>query len=321
MLSNNKLRQFARLGQRGAYGQSMLLIAESNEDLFCLSADLGNSSGLDRFSSKYGSRYLNLGIAEQHLVGFSAGLSRIGFNCFISSFAPFITMRCAEQIRMNLSYMQDNVKLVGLGSGVSMGYLGNSHFGLEDIGMIANHNNIPIFCPSDTTQLYCILKFLVELKGPAYVRLTGTADTSELIYDTEIDISLGGSSTLLTGESLLILTHGAITHDCLCAIRGLEETRQSRYHLEDVYCIHPIGSKVRRLLKQFKKILIVEEHRKQGGLYSLVSDLVSDMGISVDLRSLALPNGFLCSGDYSSIKANYGLDIYGIGKALKDAVA
>ena len=219
-LSSSQVKNFSRLGQRAAYGQSLLRLADIHSDIFCLSADLGNSSGLDRFISRYPSRYLNVGIAEQNLIGVSAGLSSVGFNCFASSFAPFITMRCCEQIRMNLGYMRENVKIVSLGSGISMGYLGNSHFGLEDISIILAQNDIPIFCPSDTTMLDSIICFLSTHTGPAYLRLTGAASSGSLIYQSSIDVTIGGSVTLHNGSDILILSHGFVTSTCFEVVKN-----------------------------------------------------------------------------------------------------
>ncbi len=316
MISSNKLRQFSRLGQRGAYGQSLLLLAQQYANIFCLSADLGNSSGLDRFSLKYPDRYLNLGIAEQHMIGFAAGLASTGFNCFVSSFAPFITMRCCEQIRLNLSYMRENVKLVSIGSGLSMGYLGNSHFGLEDISIIQSQVDLPIYCPSDTTQLFSILHYLSQTPGPAYLRLTGTASTSHLIYNSLQDIIAGGTTTLANGDLVLLLSHGSITSDCLEAVRMVSETCSNKVHHEDVYCLYPLGERLIQLVSSFNKILVVEEHRETGGLFSKISTLLSNMTHNTRLSRLTLPDTFLVSGDYAELKSYYRLEPAGIRDAL-----
>ena len=101
-LSSKTAKRLSRFGQRAVYGLALLDAAESNTNIFAISGDLGNSSGLDRFQSQIPDRYINIGIAEQHMVGFASGLSTLGFNCFVSSFAPFITMRACEQVRLNL---------------------------------------------------------------------------------------------------------------------------------------------------------------------------------------------------------------------------
>ena len=122
-------KQWSRMGPRAMFGQFMLDIAEKNNDLMVLSAGLRRSSGLERFKSKHPDKYLDIGISEQNLIGVASGLARDGYKVFVTSFAPFLSMRASEQIRMNLGYMKHGVNVVALGSGLSMAYLGNSHFG------------------------------------------------------------------------------------------------------------------------------------------------------------------------------------------------
>ena len=129
MTSSPDFRTFSRLGQRATFGQALFAAAPSFPNLYALSADLGNSSGLDRFKQRFPDQYLNVGIAEQNMIGFASGLSTLGFN-FCYQFAPFLTMRACEQVR-EFIHMRSNVKLVAIGSGVSMGYLGNSHLALR----------------------------------------------------------------------------------------------------------------------------------------------------------------------------------------------
>ena len=115
-------KMWSRFGSRATYGQAILALAEHCHNLVVMSADLGNSSGLDRFKSAYPEKFVNVGIAEQNLIGVASGIAKEGFVVFASSFAPFISMRASEQIRMNLGYMGANVKAVAIGSGLSMGF-------------------------------------------------------------------------------------------------------------------------------------------------------------------------------------------------------
>ena len=192
MININKslARQWSRLGPRAIYGQSILEFAEENHKIFAISADLGNSSGLDRFKKAYPERYLNIGIAEQNMIGFSSGLSSCSYNVFVSSFAPFLCLRAGEQVRMNLSYMKSNVKLVAIGSGISMGFLGNSHFGLEDISIIRSLPNIVIVNPCDCVEVYKAIEAFSNYTGPAYIRLTGVAGCP-VVHNEDYKFELG----------------------------------------------------------------------------------------------------------------------------------
>ena len=128
-INKRNANMWSRIGIRAFYGQALSGIAAANPNVMAVSADLGRSSGLDRFSKEYPEQFLNAGIAEQNMVGVSAGLARMGFDVFASTFAPFASMRASEQVRMNMGYMHEPVKLVALGSGLAMGFLGNSHYG------------------------------------------------------------------------------------------------------------------------------------------------------------------------------------------------
>ena len=167
-------KKWSRMGPRAMFGQFMLDIAKENKNLIVLSADLGRSSGLDRFKKEFPQQYLSVGISEQNLIGVASGLAKEGFKVFVTSFAPFLSMRASEQIRMNLGYMKLPVNLVALGSGVSMGYLGNSHFGLEDIAVMRTIPGINISSPADCFEMGKMLyDYSRKDLGPSYIRLTG----------------------------------------------------------------------------------------------------------------------------------------------------
>ena len=138
-------------------------IAKTNKNLMVLSADLGRSSGLDRFKKEYPEKYLSVGISEQNLIGVSVGLAKEGYKVFVTSFAPFLSMRAIEHVRMNLGYMKLPVNLVALGSGISMGFLGNSHYGLEDISIMRSIPNINISSPADGLELKKFLMIIQKI--------------------------------------------------------------------------------------------------------------------------------------------------------------
>ena len=152
-VNKRSIKMWSRLGPRATYGLAMLDLIEKDERIYALSGDLGGSSGLQRLMETHPDHYLNTGIAEQNLLGVSAGLAKEGLIPFASSFAPFITHRCADQIRMNMGYMHLNIKTVGLGSGISMGILGNSHYGAEDLAFMKSVPGMTILSPCDCAEL------------------------------------------------------------------------------------------------------------------------------------------------------------------------
>ena len=146
-------QQWSRFGSRAVFGLAILSLAETKKNLMVLSADLGGSSGLSRFKNKYPDSYVNIGISEQNMIGVAAGLAKEGFVVFATSFAPFIAMRASEQIRMNMGYMNLNVKAVAIGSGVSMAFLGNSHYGIEDASVMRSIPNLTVVSPADCGEI------------------------------------------------------------------------------------------------------------------------------------------------------------------------
>ncbi len=307
-LSKNLARQWARIGPRGIYGQSLLSIAEDSPNIFAISADLGNSSGLDRFKSKYNERFLNIGIAEQNMIGFSSGLSTLGFNVFVSSFAPFITLRAGEQVRMNLSYMQSNVKIVAIGSGVSMGFLGNSHFGLEDISVIRSLPNIPIICPCDCFEVFKAVEALGNYEGPAFLRLTGASPAS-IVNKEDYEFTIGKSITLIEGNDILILAHGIVVSNCIKAAGILKEKYSINAQIMNVHTLRPLDDKIKDLISKYSLVVSVEEHFVNGGLGTILSELITLESIdNVNLLKIGFPNAFLKSGTYEQLLNRYKLN-------------
>jgi len=305
-LNKNLARQWSRIGPRGIYGQSLLDLAENNKDIFAISADLGNSSGLDRYKNNFPARFLNIGIAEQNLVGFASGLSSTGFNVFVSSFAPFITMRACEQVRLNLGYMRSNVKIVSIGSGLSMGFLGNSHFGIEDISIIRSIPNIPIICPSDCFEVYKAVQMLINYSGPAYLRLTGGAPTP-ILNSMDFSFKIGESRTIKNGNKILILSTGTILGNVVKAAEKLEEINSISSHIENVHTLIPLDSKILDLLHEFPLVITVEEHSVSGGLGTIISELITQNNLKIKHSKIGLPHKFLKSGTYEQLLDKYSL--------------
>ena len=185
-ITGKENKQWSRLGSRATYGQAILMLAEKLHNLMVLSADLGNSSGLDRFKATYPDKFLNIGIAEQNMIGVAAGLAKEGSVVFASSFAPFITMRAAEQVRMNMGYMDLNIKTVAIGSGVSMSFLGNSHFGLEDAAIMRSIPNMTVVSPADCAEIVKTVFAAAVYPHPMYIRLTGAVGFP-VVYEDDYD--------------------------------------------------------------------------------------------------------------------------------------
>ena len=308
-------KQWLRMGPRAMFGQFMINIAKKNKKLMVLSADLGRSSGLARFKIEFPKQYISVGISEQNLIGVAAGLADEGFKVFVTSFAPFLSMRASEQIRMNLGYMKHDVNLVALGSGLSMGFLGNSHFGLEDIAIMRTIPNLNVTCPSDCSELGKVLDdYAFNDRGPSYIRLTGIPG-SKNVYDKNYDYKFGKNIIITKGNDILILCHGSILGQVKLSVKALKKINICA-ELINVVSLKPIDESVISLFKKYKKIITIEEHTSVGGLGSIMAEKILKNGIKTELLSISLPDKFGPTGTYDYLLKYHGLDSDSITKKI-----
>lgn len=301
-------KTFSRMGIRAVYGQTIYNEVQTQKKLIAVSADLGRSSGLERLYKEFPEHFLNTGICEQNMVAVSAGLARLGFNVFASTFAPFASMRAAEQVRMNMGYMQEPVKLVALGSGVAMGFLGNSHFGLEDLSVMQSVPNLTVVAPADCVELVKLIQALRTYEKPTYIRLTGSVNTP-IVYEDDYQFQIGKAIWLVPPADINVVAHGAVTGNCLLAVRKLKEVGYS-VGLLNMHTIKPIDSNaISQLSSISKKIVVVEEHFEHGGLSNtLLNLLYNKYSFRGEFLTRNLGHNFLGSGEYNYIMQNQGLD-------------
>lgn len=276
-----------------------------------ISADLGDSSGLARFRNSFPDRFINTGIAEQNMIGVAAGLAKEGHNVFATSFAPFLTLRSGEQIRMNLGYMELNIKAVAIGSGLSMAFLGNSHYGLEDVSVIRSIPNITIVCPADCAEIVKVVHAANEFDGPMYIRLTGAVGNPP-VYTEEYNFQIGKSITLKEGKDITILTTGSMVFESLEAAKILENLGIYAT-VVNAHTLKPFDySEVDKAILSSKSIVTVEEHSIIGGLGSIVAQYKSKFTNSPAQLILGLPDNFGKTAEYRFLLEKYGL----VGKKI-----
>lgn len=305
-ISSSSTRQWSRLGSRGVFGQAILALAETKQNLMVMSADLGNSSGLDRFKNAYPDKFLNVGIAEQNMIGIAAGLAKEGYVVFVTSFAPFIAMRSSEQIRMNLGYMDLNVKAVGIGSGVAMAFLGNSHYGIEDAAIMRSIPNITVVSPADCAEIVKTVFAAAEYKGPMYIRLTGAANNPP-VYKEDYEFKIGKAVTLRDGADITIIANGTMVYESLEAAKILEADGVSA-SVVNMHTIKPLDvSVIDKAVASSKLIVTVEEHNVIGGLGGAVAEYKTTVRNSPPQLIIGLPDIFGKTGDYRYLLEKYGL--------------
>jgi len=305
-INSANCRQWSRMGSRAVFGQAILNLAATKHNLMVLSADLGNSSGLGRFKKKYPEKFLNVGIAEQNMIGISAGLAKDDFVVFASSFAPFISMRSSEQIRMNLGYMNLNVKAVAIGSGISMTFLGNSHYGIEDVAVMRSIPNLTVVSPADCAEVVKTVYAAAEFDGPMYIRLTG-AMNNPVVYKEDYNFEIGKAIAITEGHDITIFANGSMVYESLEAAKILNDHSISAA-VVNMHTIKPLDTAViDTAIRSSKLIVTVEEHSVIGGLGSAIAEYKTVFNNAPPQVIIGLPDCFLKAGDYKYMLEEYGL--------------
>jgi len=310
-------KQIARLGPRASYGQALLEYAKVDDAVIAMSADLGNSSGLDRFKATYPDRFINVGIAEQNLVGVASGISQMGYVPFASSFAPFLACRALEQIRMNLGYMSSNVKLVAIGSGISMGYLGNSHFGLEDAGLIHAIPGITIISPADCIEVVNAVEASAKTNDPTFIRLTGLPN-SPMVYEESSEFEIGKAVELRPISEITFVASGSMVATCLSAAKILEEGGLN-VGVVNMHTLRPLDETcLNSIANRSRLIVSAEEHAVTSGLNSVVGDFLHKNKLSIPHIKVGLPPTFLENGSYEYLIKRYELDAVSLASKIRE---
>ena len=312
---------WSRIGIRAFYGQALSDIAAANPNVMAVSADLGRSSGLDRFSKEYPEQFLNSGIAEQNMVGVSAGLARMGFDVFASTFAPFASMRASEQVRMNMGYMHEPVKLVALGSGLAMGFLGNSHYGLEDLAVMRAIPGLTVISPADCAEVYKTLEACVGFEHPVYIRLTG-AVSCPVVYTEDYDFEIGKAVWLREAQNVTVISAGTTVGHCLKAAAALEEDGIN-VGLLNMHTVKPLDREaIADAVETSDTIFVVDEHTRIGGLGSAITDhIVEHHGMGVRLFCHGIDDRYVETGNYPFLLQKNGLDAAGIEAFIRTKLA
>jgi transketolase len=317
-ISKREAKLWSRLGARATYGQAILEMARQRDDFYVMSADLCQSSGLFKFREEFPDRFINSGIAEQNLIGVGAGMAKDGTCIFASSFAPFVTMRACEQVRMNMGYMQLNIKTVGLGSGLIMAQLGNSHYGVEDGSVMRVIPGMTVVNPADGVEIMKTVEALCDYPHPAYLRLTGGPGLP-MVHEDDIDFQIGKAIKLREGKDIAIIACGTMVYYAkkaaeLLSGKGIEAS------VIDMHTIKPIDKEAidAELGKQL--LVTVEEASIVGGLGSAVAEYIAPKKQKPAQLMLGIKDTFPHAGTYQYLLESCGLTAEQIAADIEAAL-
>ena len=317
--SKQDIRMWSMLGSRGTFGVALTDAARLNQGILALSADLCNTSGLDRFRSAYPTRFINAGIAEQNMLGVAAGLAATGFVPFATTFANFAALRACEQVRHYLGYMQENVKLVGFGAGFAMGMFGVTHFALEDVAALRSIYNLTIISPADGMEIVKATNAMAVTCGPVYLRLAGVAN-APIVYTEDYDFTIGKAVSLREGKDVAIIATGSMVHPSLKAAELLA-SHGIGAAVADMHTIKPLdGAAVERFMNH-QLLVTVEEHSVMGGLGTAIAEHIAPLRNFPPLLRLGVAPGYPHVGDYPYMLEVCGLTAPKIADRIRLALA
>lgn len=308
MNQEKNIKLWSSLGMRASFGVMVLDLVKKYPDLIITTSDVSTSAGLDRFKQKYPENYLDVGIAEQNLIGISAGLSSEGFRVISTTFAPFQTLRCCEQIKVNLGYMKNKICMIGLASGLVLGNLGFTHCSIEDIGVIRSIPNITIVVPSDPFELFKLIEEVMNYEESVYIRLTAGTN-NKIINKNNYDFKIGKAVEILKGNDLTIIGCGNILGNCLDAAHILKK-KKINCSVINMHTIKPIDEeKIIDVASKTKLIFSVEEHNIIGGLGSSISEVLSKYNCNCKLVRIGINDYYSDGGSYDYLQDIHGLSV------------
>jgi transketolase len=315
ILDKSKIKLYSSVGSRASFGLACLELVKENKNLMVLTSDVSTSAGLDRFKSKHTENYIDVGIAEQNLIGVATGLSTCGYNVFTTTFAPFQTMRCLEQIKVNIGYMKKKITMVGLASGVVLGTLGFTHCCIEDISLMRTIPGMTVLSPADCGEVVKSTFAAARHDGPVYIRLTGSSN-NPIIYSDDYKFEIGKSIRIREGDDISIFATGSMVYNSIKASEILK-----KHNLEaaviNVHTIKPIDKEtINKYSKKKKLIVTVEEHSAVGGLGSAVSETNASLENTARQLFISLPDEYLCGGEYLDLLKKCNLNSEGIAQSI-----
>lgn len=300
---------------RKSFTDTLLSLARADRDIIAVTTDARGSVTLNDFAKELPQQFVECGIAEQDAVGISAGLAHSGKKVFVCGPACFYVARSLEQVKVDLAYSHNNVKILGVSGGVAYGALGATHHSLHDIAVLRTFPGMNIVLPCDARQTRRLVQLLVDYPEPVYVRV-GRAAVPDVYESDDFDFALGKANVLLDGTDITIIGTGETVYHAYRAGLALQE-KGILARVLDMASIKPCDeAAVLKAAAETGRIITVEEHSRFGGLGAMVAEIISEH--PVPLKILGIPDENVIHGNSNEIFAHYGLDSDGIVKTALD---
>lgn len=298
---------------------ALIDLAEAGHPVVAGSADLQYSNGLNKFASQYPDRYIQFGISEQNMVSAAAGLATTGHVPFVATFASFVGLLCCEQIRMDVAYCAQKVRLIGHHTGISMGFYGTSHHATEDISTMRAIADLTIISPADGPQLEAAIKASADWEQPIYFRIGRGREPD--VYEKGTPFTIGKAIEHGIGDELTIFACGLTVHSALAAAAKLNAEGRS-VGVIDMATVKPIDREaILKAAARSKFLMSAEEHNVLGGLGSAIAEVLTDEGCGIRLVRHGIYDEYSLIAPPSHLYAHYRLDEAGLESVARETLA
>ncbi|MEQ8413739.1 MAG: transketolase C-terminal domain-containing protein [Imperialibacter sp.] len=298
------------------FAETLEGLAAADRDIIAVTSDSRGSGKLVPFGRKFPSQIVEVGIAEQNLVGVAAGLASAGKKAFAVSPACFLTARSLEQIKNDIAYSDNPVTLVGISAGVSYGALGTTHHSLHDFAVLRAINNMMIVAPADNFETEQAVRFAAALNKPVYLRFGKKA--MPFLNESNQEFEFGKGRIVREGDDLTIIATGETVYPAWQAAKLLEDTHGVRATVVSMHTVKPLDTELLdTIISGGKPIITVEEHMVNGGLGEACASHLFQKGARNPFQLIGIPDEYTVTGSQVEIFNHYGISQEGIANQAK----
>lgn len=295
---------------RNIIGEYMSELGQKNDKVVVVNADLAGTCRNKDFVQKYPNRSFNVGIAEQNMVSFAAGLAHEGFIPYAFTMAPFASMRACEQWRTDVVYAGLPVRLMATYAGLSGGISGATHWAMEDIAIMTGIPELAVIEASDPVQAKRILDFSLNYSKPLYIR--SSVEGVKNIYTDDYKFELGKASIVRKGDDAAIICSGVVVQYALEAANNIFEKTGKDIRVIDMHTIKPVDRKSIKEAAKTGVILVAQDHNVVGGLGNIVATVLSEEGLAVKFKNIGIPDKFVAMAHAPYLYHEFGYDAEGL---------
>jgi transketolase len=296
------------------FADTLLALAREDRKILAVTSDSRGSGKLKPFGDALPRQIVEVGIAEQNLVGVAAGLASTGRTVFAVSPASFLTARSLEQIKNDVCYSDNPVKVVGISAGVSYGALGSTHHSLHDLAALRAINNIDVLAPADNFETRAAVHAAARCDRPVYLRF-GKAPLYRL-HDPGTRFEIGRALTLRDGGDAAFIGTGETVVHCLLAAAFLKERHGLECRVLSMHTVKPLDAAcVLAAGRDCRAVVTAEEHMVHGGLGEACAAALLQGGVAVPFRIVGIPDEYTVTGAQADIFRHYGLTMEGLAEA------